>query len=131
MAESTEQIAELIRQGNKIEAIKLLRETTGVDLKRAKEEIDRLAASIDSNEISRASGMVDQSATVSPEVEELARQGKKIEAIKLLRAQAGIGLKEAKERVEAVTGGKGAGCMSSVVLLILTGIFVAMVAIAV
>ena len=129
MSESTERIAELLRRGDKIEAIKLLRETTGVDLKRAKEEIDRLAASIDSSEMSPSFGTADQSAAVSPEVEALARQGKKIEAIKLLREQAGIGLKDAKERVEAVTGGSGAGCMSSVLLLILMGIFVAMFAI--
>ena len=128
MSESTDRIAELIRQGKKIEAIKLLRETTGVDLKRAKDEIDRLAAAIESEQTSISSYTADESDTVSSEVEELARQGRKIEAIKLLRAQKGIGLKEAKERVEAVTGGTGAGCMSSLLLLIWIGILISMVA---
>ncbi|MGA7306540.1 MAG: hypothetical protein WBW88_16805 [Rhodothermales bacterium] len=128
MSESIDRIAELIRQGKKIEAIKLLRETTGVDLKRAKDEIDRLAAAIESEQTSISSDTADESATVSSEVEELARQGRKIEAIKLLRAQKGIGLKEAKERVEAVTGGTGAGCMSSLLLLIWLGVLISMVA---
>src|SRR5688500_20284125 len=46
-------------------------------------------------------------ATMNPdairsEVERLARAGKKIDAIKLVRERAGLGLKEAKEFVEAL-----------------------------
>ncbi len=39
------------------------------------------------------------------DVRELARQGKKIEAIKLLREKTGLGLKEAKAFVDNPTGG--------------------------
>jgi hypothetical protein len=40
--------------------------------------------------------------TIRSEVERLARAGKKIDAIKLVRERAGLGLKEAKEFVEAL-----------------------------
>ncbi len=41
---------------------------------------------------------------LSPEVRELALQGRKIEAIKLHREQTGLGLKESKDAVERITG---------------------------
>ena len=40
--------------------------------------------------------------TIRSEVERLARAGKKIDAIKLVRERAGLGLKEAKEFVEGL-----------------------------
>ena len=116
MSEASHQIAELIRQGKKIEAIKLLRDTTGIGLKEAKEEVERLSAELTgqapSIPISHAAGE-----TVSKEVLELARAGRKIEAIKLLREQQGLGLKEAKEKVETVTGSSGSGCASVMLLM--------------
>ena len=42
-----EHIADLIRQGRKIEAIKLIREETGVGLKEAKDAVERLSAVMD------------------------------------------------------------------------------------
>jgi ribosomal protein L7/L12 len=42
-------------------------------------------------------------AGVSPEVLRLARQGKKIQAIKILREQTGLGLKESKDIVDRLT----------------------------
>jgi len=118
MNEQTRQIATLLQQGRKIEAIKLLRETTGIDLKEAKEEIDRLMAEME------AGGMavIPERASLlgSSEVHDLARQGKKIEAIKLLREETGLSLKEAKARVEALPGGNTrAGCMAVAVGLAL------------
>lgn len=119
MTESSKRIAELIRHGKKIEAIKLLRETTGLDLKRAKEEVERLSVEMAGQEPSpvvshpsRESG----SGQVSKEVADLARQGRKIEAIKLLREQTGMGLKAAKETVEKMDGSRGGGCLSAVLL---------------
>ena len=41
---------------------------------------------------------------VSPEVRDLARRGRKIEAIKLHREQTGVGLKDAKDAVERAVG---------------------------
>jgi ribosomal protein L7/L12 len=53
------------------------------------------------------------------EVEALARAGQKIPAIKLLREQTGMGLKEAKDQVDVLAGDAGnrSGCLSAVVLL--------------
>ncbi len=42
MSDNPQRIAELIQQGKKLEAIKLLRETTGVSLQEAKEQVERL-----------------------------------------------------------------------------------------
>lgn len=43
---------------------------------------------------------IDYGVKLSEQVKELARQGQKIQAIKLLREETGIGLAEAKEAVE-------------------------------
>ena len=40
---------------------------------------------------------------LDPQLENLVRDGEKIEAIKLYRTQTGVGLKEAKEYVEGLT----------------------------
>ena len=92
-----EHIADLIRQGRKIEAIKLLREETGASLLDAKNAVEQLSRS-DAfvAESDAALGAEDANA----EVRRLAYEGKKIEAIKALRAQTGLGLKDAKEAVE-------------------------------
>ena len=44
----------------------------------------------------------------SDQVVSLARAGRKIEAIKLLRVDQGLGLREAKEVVDAIPGGNAA-----------------------
>ena len=90
-----EHIAELIRSGRKIEAIKMLREETGVDLQTAKEAVDRLDADPAFDPISAL-----KTEGISDDVLLLAWEGQLIPAIKLLRQQAGLGLKEAKEIVE-------------------------------
>ena len=41
---------------------------------------------------------------VSPEVMDLIRQGRKIQAIKLFRQETGVGLREAKEFIESLEG---------------------------
>lgn len=111
-----QRIAELIQQGKKLEAIKLLRETTGISLQEAKEQVEQLMAEIDTGTVPDA-GATDH-ATVPPDVLELARAGRKIEAIKRLREQTGIGLKEAKERVDAALGDQGSGGGCAPVLLV-------------
>lgn len=47
---------------------------------------------------------------IDPEVERLLIARQKIEAIKIIRAQKGLGLKEAKEYVEAVADRMPPGC---------------------
>ena len=54
-------------------------------------------------------GMADPTKTLPPEVVEALRRGNKIEAIKLLRKAAGLGLAEAMARAEAHAPGAAAG----------------------
>lgn len=90
-----EHIAELIRNGRKIEAIQLLREETGIDLQTAKEAVDRLDADPAFDPLP-AFNVED----ISDDVLLLAWERQLIPSIKLLRRQSGLGLKEAKEMVE-------------------------------
>ena len=52
--------------------------------------------------------MGDTASTLPPEVLSALQQGKKIEAIRLLREKTGLGLKDAKEAVESIQA-KGEG----------------------
>ncbi len=100
-----ERIADLIEQGQKIEAIKLLREATGVSLAEAKAQIEQLTAEAAGQAVPDApQAPLDSTSGLPEDVLALAHAGQKIEAIKLLRERTGLGLKEAKERVEAETG---------------------------
>jgi ribosomal protein L7/L12 len=93
----------LVRQGNKIMAIKIYRELTGVGLKEAKDAVEApdfappLAAS-------------PVSSTAHParieEVRAFIAAGHKIEAIKLYRELTGLGLRESKDAVEAMERGE-------------------------
>ncbi|MEP0545503.1 MAG: hypothetical protein ABJF88_01075 [Rhodothermales bacterium] len=111
-----ERIAELIEQGQKIEAIKLLRENTGVSLEEAKAQIERLTA--------EAVGQVPPAERpglgtkgLPEDVLALARAGQKLEAIKVLRERTGQGLKESKEQIEAAMGDTPASANSRAVVI--------------
>lgn len=89
---SEQDITKALNQGKRIQAIKIYRKVHGVDLKTAKEAIERIqkgespeaaAPPLDDNEVLK-----------------LLKQGKKIAAIKVYRERYGVGLKEAKEAVE-------------------------------
>ncbi len=131
-ARLTEMMA-LMQAGRKIEAIKLFRETFGVGLKEAKDAVDAMEAggSADVSQFtvqsSRASAVSADKATRLVDVIDLVRAGQKIEAIKLYREIFGVGLKEAKDAVEAMAPGaarpgaaaqarravRAAGCVST------------------
>ncbi len=97
-------VLDALQEGQTIEAIKLLRTATGLGLKEAKDVIDAhqtghavavpIASSIDQLPVS---------------VLQAIQSGNKIEAIRLLREQTGLGLKEAKDAVEAMPKRKAAG----------------------
>ncbi len=110
-------IADLIREGRKIEAIKELREATGIGLKEAKDEIDRLERTLEGTSASTSSSGQD----LPDDVRALVASGKKIEAIKALRERTGMGLREAKEAVERVAGPSGCGAKSAVLLIVAIG----------
>jgi ribosomal protein L7/L12 len=123
-----EELRELLASGNKIQAIKLYREETGVGLAEAKNAVEEFAA----GEALPAAGgdlqgriPVDDPDLVA-EVTTLLQEGKGLPAIKLVRVRTGVALKEAKEIVDRISedagllAQSGSGCMG----MILLGIFV-------
>lgn len=97
--ELEEEIREVMRQGKKIAAIKLYRARTGVSLMDAKEAMDAFCRS---GSLPPAPAREAPVADGDEEIWEAMRQGQKILAIKLYRERAGVGLKEAKEAIEAM-----------------------------
>lgn len=110
--EAAEEIATLLRNNKRLEALKELRAASGADLKRAKEVIDRVAAGQSFRSMVSLKGEEQadsDSETELKQIEEeldgrlrdLLAKGRKIDAIKLYREQTGASLKEAKEAIEA------------------------------
>lgn len=113
-----EEMEQLIRQNNKIMAIKICRERTGLGLKESKDIADALQAGKPVDFPLERSPL--PAATVAPppsqgdlrdsaafeEVKRLAYAGKLIEAIKIYREKTGLGLKESKQAVEAIARGE-------------------------
>ena len=97
-------VLQALQQGQTIEAIKLLRLATGLGLKEAKDAVDAHMQGLP------VSVPVAQPADQLPaSVMTALQSGNKIEAIKLLREQTGLGLKEAKDAVEGMAIGKTGG----------------------
>ncbi|HWV50188.1 MAG TPA: ribosomal protein L7/L12 [Microbacterium sp.] len=99
------EIDRLVAEGNKIQAIKLLRDSTpGLGLQEAKNRIDAWPTAAPAT----TSAIAVAASTLSPgaiaEIDALVAADRKIEAIKLLRVHTGWGLKESKERIDAWGG---------------------------
>jgi ribosomal protein L7/L12 len=97
-------IRQLVQDGKKIDAIKFVREQTGLGLKEAKDAVEAIerGESPDLKPVAAAATTHGVSGVDLGAIDELLRQGQKIEAIKLYREQTGVGLKEAKDAVEAI-----------------------------
>jgi ribosomal protein L7/L12 len=93
-----EAIRQQLRMGNKINAIKMYRVQTGVGLKEAKKAVEIMAQEMQSAKISELAEVYKG----DDAVEHMLITGNKINAIKLYRQRTGVGLKEAKEAVEAM-----------------------------
>lgn len=109
----------LLAAGQKIEAIRIFREKTGVGLAEAKSAIEAIA---DGHSLS---GPV-VSRTEPEDLTELVLEAcriSKIEAIKRVRARTGLGLKEAKDLVDRIAVENGleapreAGCFGALLML--------------
>ena len=85
-------------RGNKIEAIRLLREATGLGLKEAKDAVEHIEAGGAPALLPAAHAGGGES------VAQALAQGKKLEAIRLYREQHGVDLKAAKDAIEAMQG---------------------------
>ncbi len=111
-----------LRAGEKIAAIKLYREATGVGLAEAKAAVEALEAGLP------IAASAERMASAEDDgVKAAVLAGRKIEAIKLYRAAMGVGLAEAKAAVEKLTvqwRGEGlpiqrSGCLSLLALCVL------------
>lgn len=123
-----QRIGELVASGRKIEAIKLLRETSGLGLAEAKAVIDAVEVggelppfvAFEAERAPAAAG-----AELPRDVLDLARRGNRLAAIKRLREVRGLGLKEAKDAIDravpaSATGGKR-GCLLPLLFGLLAG----------
>ena len=99
------QVREAVRQGRKIEAIKIYRELTGVHLKEAKEAVEAMeqqGARAGAASAPPGSASLGTSHAQLEQVRALVAQNRKIDAIKLYRELTQVGLVEAKNAVEAM-----------------------------
>lgn len=138
-----EQMKILLSQGQKIQAIALLREATGIGLAEAKRAVEELevtgslpigtvnSPSYDRDE-QRGTPQKERHTASADERELLAllENGKKVQAIKLYRQKTGVELREAKEAVERLAEKHGvilpgvavsAGLLLFIALWILAG----------
>jgi ribosomal protein L7/L12 len=113
----------LMHTGKKIEAVKLYRQETGSGLKEAKNAVEAIAAG---QPIAQRSGELVENIGIDPnslegQVLALMRGQKEIWAIKVYREQTGVGLKKAKDAVEALAARHGiskqSGCAGMVLLI--------------
>jgi ribosomal protein L7/L12 len=95
-------IGALLAGGNKIEAIKRVRQLTGLGLKEAKDYVEALPLSGAIPPPPASANVAPAAAADLSEVHLLAHQGNKIAAIKRYRELTGVGLKEAKDYIEAM-----------------------------
>jgi ribosomal protein L7/L12 len=92
-------IQHMLIAGNKINAIKLYRQRTGVGLKEAKDAVDRMALGLKATQ-PQESKQAERGQVDPDELQRLIFAGQKIKAIKYYREVTGVGLKEAKEAVD-------------------------------
>jgi ribosomal protein L7/L12 len=123
-----DKLADLIKRGEKIGAVKLYRERTGVGLKEAVDAIEAMQR----GEQPRRHTAVEAIPAEFPDVVSLIEQGKKIAAIKLYREKTGAGLANSKAAVEALAVEQGitfprSGCAGVVLACVVIGFVVARV----
>jgi len=91
-------VLEALSKGNLMEAIKLLR-NSGMGLKEAKDALEAQARGKPAPHAPTFSS-ASMGQSLPPDVVDALQKGQKIEAIRLMREQTGLGLKEAKEAVD-------------------------------
>ncbi|MGF6822013.1 ribosomal protein L7/L12 [Microbacterium sp. ZKA21] len=97
----TSEIDRLVAEGNKIQAIKLLRDSTpGLGLREAKNRIDAWSPHAPATSATPVAASTLPADAIA-EIDALVAADRKIEAIKVLRAHTGWGLKESKDRIDA------------------------------
>jgi ribosomal protein L7/L12 len=98
----------LARAGKKIEAIKVYRQMTGCGLVEAKTAVENIQAGQLGQTFNQNPTRPQVGASIPSErmaeINQFIRSGQKIEAIKIYRQVTGVGLREAKDAVEAMGG---------------------------
>ncbi len=95
------QVKALLAEGRKLEAIKLMRESNGLSLADARDAVEAIGQH--GRPTLGEMGMMSTirlAQQLGKEVHELVAGGQKVEAIRLVRDQTGLGLREAKELVD-------------------------------
>ena len=95
--EWVQQVRQLVQSGNKIEAIRLFRENTNLGLKEAKDAVEAIAAGRVVITTTQTTRNTQFSPELTQQVIQLLRENRKIEAIKLIRQETNLGLKESKD----------------------------------
>lgn len=103
MAEEEQELRALCAAGKKIEAIRRYREIHNVGLREAKEAVEAIVASPEAPAAGRL-----ESGDPAAEIDALLQSGQKIQAIKRYRELHNVGLKEAKEAIDARAAATGA-----------------------
>lgn len=93
-------VLDALNRGNLIEAFKLMRTESGLGLREAKQALDAYRRSKQPSAAPPEFPQVLPGGPLPPSVVEALQRGNKIEAIRRLREQTGLGLKEAKDVVE-------------------------------
>ena len=95
------EVVRLLAQGGKMEAIKLVRDRTGLALAAAKDAVETIGRDEAIVPPARSlAATIRRAQEMSEEVQQLVAKGQKVEAIKLIRERSGLGLKEAKDLVD-------------------------------
>ena len=105
------EVTRWLRAGQKIRAVKVYREMTGMGLREAKEAIEAMERGEQPSTSARAAGQYP--ADIVAQIEALIPH-QKIMAIKLYREHTGVGLKTAKDTVEAIERGDFVGWQARV-----------------
>jgi ribosomal protein L7/L12 len=107
MSALLEEVRELLGRRRRVEAIKRVREVTRVGLKEAKEAVDAVErGETPLLESEAPGGPTGPPPSFWQEVHELIASGRLIEAIRQVREKTRMGLKEAKDTVEALAAGR-------------------------
>jgi len=92
----------LLAQGNKIAAIKIYREVTGVGLKEAKDAIEAIERGEPVYVPAATRFDMQSDALLDEQIKQLLAKRQKIQAVKVYREANNCGLKEAKDAVDAI-----------------------------
>jgi ribosomal protein L7/L12 len=110
MAAADSVVRAMVGRGEKIQAIKMVREMTGLGLEDAKNYVEALPNAPSMMTVARQMMMASSSsaggASVRTEAIALLNRDQTIEAIKLVRERTGMGLKEAKDYVDSLAEGQ-------------------------